>query len=651
MKEPRNPFRILSSEAIEQDATFLRLFGPGVLGVLDAPKEAIWDRIQRFLSAPGGGKTSLFRLFTPQSLLTLYESQTSDEYKELYQRLKNLNAISETGPSILGVYLSCARNYAALEDLNIEQKFKDRLLFSLLNSRIILAALRSILTFKKLNYPDDLEKIYVNRPNNVDIPTSIPIPCNGIELNTWASKLENDVCKAIDSFTSIRTEGLVGHDTLYCLLFLTPEYIRINNVKINARMLLMLDDIHKLAYAQRNRLDKALLELKAPIGIWLAERLEALPPEELLSEGALPEREYLREIILEEFWRGRDEQYEKIVNNIARRRVKLAPDVQIDSFEDCLQNKLDSNLYEPAFLGISKRIDERFSSTKKFDLWKAKTKAMMGTYREKAIAMRALEVIINREISSAQKTLVDFPISEKVLETKTNSAVDSAAEFFLSKEFNLPYYFGFYRLARLSSSNIEQFLTMAAGLFEEIVSESLIRKSRVLQATRQQDILKKMAKLRWDQIPRTIANGREVVRFLTSIQQLCLADTIKPNAPYAPGVTGIAISMEDRNQLIKAIKRQDNTRYAKMANIIALCISNNLLEASLDRKQGKKGGKTWMILYLNRLLCLHFGLPLQYGGWRPRSIDQLWQLTDQGYRAGKSSKVKMNYNIEEGTQL
>ena len=30
-----------------------------------------------------------------------------------------------------------------------------------------------------------------------------------------------------------------------------------------------------------------------------------------------------------------------------------------------------------------------------------------------------------------------------------------------------------------------------------------------------------------------------------------------------------------------------------------------------------------MILYMNRLLCLYFGLPLQYGGWRPLNLDRL----------------------------
>jgi len=30
-----------------------------------------------------------------------------------------------------------------------------------------------------------------------------------------------------------------------------------------------------------------------------------------------------------------------------------------------------------------------------------------------------------------------------------------------------------------------------------------------------------------------------------------------------------------------------------------------------------------MVMYLNRMLCVHFGLPLQYGGWREKRLADL----------------------------
>jgi hypothetical protein len=101
MREPRNPFRLRASESIESDATFLRLFGPGMLDLL--PVENLWDKPQVFRSAPGGGKTSLLRLFTPSVLLTLHSSRRLDDVKELWSRMRELDLVDDSAPKLLGV--------------------------------------------------------------------------------------------------------------------------------------------------------------------------------------------------------------------------------------------------------------------------------------------------------------------------------------------------------------------------------------------------------------------------------------------------------------------------------------------------------------------------------------------------------------------
>lgn len=633
MREPRNPFRMLASEHITSDSTFLRLFGPGVLEMLS--KDEIWDRIQIFRSAPGGGKTSLFRIFTPQPLLTLFDFRTSEEYKDLYLRLKGLDVISETGPTLLGIYLSCARNYASIEDFGFDRGYKDRLLYSLLNSRIILATLLSALAINRLEFPNDLPKLQIKRPSGLDITFTIPVPCSGADLYNWASTLERQVCEAIDSFAPIQAKTLTGHDTLYCLFLLRPDHILYERKPVASRVLLMLDDVHRLTSIQRSNLVKVLFDLRLPMGIWFAERLEALTPEELLSAGARSGREYAEPITLEEYWRiTRSHQFEKTMANIADRRAKLNPNVQIGPFDGCLQSSLDryewNERYQKASEVISNRIDEKTSTTRKFDIWKTRSETLDGTPREKAIALRSIEILIDRETARTQKKLLDVPIALEVLTIQHDSSINTAGELFLAREFKFPYYFGFSRLARLASSNIEQFLMMAGELFEEVISAALLKESLSLPPSRQEQLLKEVVKRRWDDLPKTIPNGRDVMQFLNSIGQLCTMETYRPNAPYAPGVTGIAISMNDRRKLIDPSFQKNHPGYARLAETLSGCISNNLLEASLDRRQGKKGSRTWMILYLNRLLCLHFGLPLQYGGWRRRTLNQLSAYTKQG---------------------
>lgn len=210
----------------------------------------------------------------------------------------------------------------------------------------------------------------------------------------------------------------------------------------------------------------------------------------------------------------------------------------------------------------------------------------------------------------------------------------SAAEFFIAQESNIPYYFGISRLATLSSSNIDQFLAFAGELFEEIVSASLLRRQSLLTPDRQESILKKVVQQRWEEIPRRILSGRDVQKFLLAIYQCAKWETNRPSAPYAPGVTGIALTMADRDKLIDPKFRSKHPEYNRLTLTLSTCLSHNLLEASLDRSQGQKG-KTWMLLYLNRWLCLHFQLPLQYGGWRPQTLAELCMWFEQGFQPPK----------------
>jgi len=202
MREPRNPFRLRASEHIESTETFLRLFSPGVLDIWD--KDSFWNGPQIIRSAPGGGKTSLLRILTAESLLTLYSLRTRDYFKDLFQKMKEIGALTDDGPIILGVLMSCAQNYAALDDLEIDDAKKKRLLLSLLNSRIVLAALQGALTLKRLRYPADLKKLTISPSEGITCLSNIKFPCSGEELYEWARSLEKDICEALDSFTSTR---------------------------------------------------------------------------------------------------------------------------------------------------------------------------------------------------------------------------------------------------------------------------------------------------------------------------------------------------------------------------------------------------------------------------------------------------------------
>lgn len=644
MADLRNPFKLRAAEHIESESNFLRLFAPGVLDLL--PKDSLWTQVQVIHSAPGGGKTSLCRLFTPSSLNTLHDFKNGDEFKDLYQKLKSLDAITDQGPRVLGVMLPLGRNYAYMETLASNKETSQRLFYSLLNSRIILNALRGTLLLKKLPFPEGLSRIHVLRPPDADVPSNIPVPCTGLELFNWASTLEREICNSIDSFVSPESLRLSGHDTLYSLFLLKSENITFEGQPIADHSVVMFDDAHKLTSLQREMMLSNLFEMRMPSGIWIAERLQALKLKDLLPQGSKEGRDY-HEFILENSWEVRSRLFERTAESIADRRTKLNPDVQIGSFSGLLPDTLDENEYVEKFSAaierVQKRVNEKFGSLQLYDDW-IRTPSLETDVKNKATKWRVLEILIERDSRNSQQKISKFlgmPLPAEEFEQQDDSSVRSGAEYFLSREFGFPYYFGFQRVADLASYNIEQFIEISGDLYEEMISAELLKQSSVLPPSYQEKILSKVAKRYWERIVKEIPNGRDAVKLLEAISKMCRWETDKPNAPYSPGVTGFAISMDERAILTDPEILKQNAAYSKLANTLHTCVSNNLLRAFPDRKQGKDG-KEWLILYLNRLLCMHFGLPLQYGGWKHRQLRILTDYLEHGFRPPKRGNRKQN---------
>ena len=462
----------------------------------------------------------------------------------------------------------------------------------------------------------------------------MPIPGSGKDLYDWAANLEMTVCKAIDSFAPVSATNLEGHDSVNAFSWINADCITIDGKPVANRTLVMFDDIHKLTASQRQNLLSTILDTRPRINIWISERLEALSPSELLSLGVIEGREYARPINLEDYWRSpRSKRFEGAIENIADKRIKSSKDIRVNApFSGCLQSSIDTDQwkgnFDEAIELISDRIGKRTSFTKRYDDWINACKRKEATPHGKAIAWRLLEILIERDLHKAQMSF-DFMLPEEDLGRREDSSVRSAAEYLVSKDANVPYYFSMSRLAYLASSNIEQFLAFAGEIFEQCISAELLGRSIAITPKRQEIIFKRVAKRRWDEIPRRMPNGRQVQKFLEAIADFAIWETMKPRASYSPGVTGIAITMNERDELIKS---GSNSNYTNLITILASCLAHNLLEVSLDRSQGQRG-KTWMILYLNRWLCLHFGLPLHYGSWRPRTPDALCKWLDQGFKS------------------
>jgi hypothetical protein len=202
--------------------------------------------------------------------------------------------------------------------------------------------------------------------------------------------------------------------------------------------------------------------------------------------------------------------------------------------------------------------------------------------------------------------------------------VRAAAERFVCTKLDVPYFYGIERVVRLSSYNVEEFLQICAVLYEHIYAQKITRARGggpiSVSAKSQNDALAKLAEKRLKELPRLFALGLQAQRLIEAVGQMCREKTYEPNAPYAPSVTGIALSSQDREALVQAGRDGPGNPYFELAATISACVAQNLFEV---RDNHKQDGKSWVVLYLNRMFCVHFDLVYHVGGWQRVSLRRL----------------------------
>jgi hypothetical protein len=87
--------------------------------------------------------------------------------------------------------------------------------------------------------------------------------------------------------------------------------------------------------------------------------------------------------------------------------------------------------------------------------------------------------------------------------------------------------------------------------------------------------------------------------------------------------------MQDKESLQDEAFLVRHPEYSVLADVLAAAIANNLLEPRLD---SKAKGASWMVLNLNRLLCVSLDLPLGYGGWKEQHLRDLHAWMTSGFK-------------------
>ena len=625
----RNPFRIRAAQRNISDEEFVKLFGSGVFEVM-REIENPWDGLVFLRSAPGGGKTTLLRLLTPRPLELVRRLIDTSQVKSTHDRLLKAGAISPTEALILGSMVVFTTEYRELA----EYDRGNSLFRELVSSRIVVSVLRTLLERSERVYPQDLETISIAwEPES---GATIPAVASGRELYEWASEIEDGFYERMDDLGE-PGPAKGGHARLDGLTWFAKAKINDVNGPVTAKRVLLLDEMQRLSTEQRSSLIEYLTNARENCGIWVAERLEALTHSELLSEGALEQRDYQKEIQLERRWMGsRTRTYAKFVEQIADLRAAKAEGFEELGFYSWIAESDDVARWGPVYEGacekIRLRIEERAAGEPRYRGWVESAAEFQGSAWERALRWRITEILVEQDIRRAQTELLALTGEEF---DARSQRIGEAAEHFLRTECRGPVYFGRDAIAGVSSSNVDQYLEVAGELFAEISAKFGGPRDRpgLLTTDRQDAIIRRVAKQRWEGLVRALPRGADARQLLLAIEAYSRQQTFRPTAPYAPGITGIAITMAERKELIDNPGGRGK-HLSKLRDVLTSLVAHNLLIPYLNRQQG---GRSLVVFYLNRLLCVQFGLPLGRGGWRHRPLKELNAWLEKGSAAVSES--------------
>jgi len=579
----KNPFAIRASERIETDEMFLELFSSEPLTHLEEKfeQDKLWNNVTTILSSPGAGKTTLLRLFSPTILQRITERNTA------YKKLKKLEVIDSDHIKKCGVYLQLGRDYEFLEDdvlfNEIEQK---RIFLSLLNARIVLATLKSLMALAGIKYTQ-LNEITYTPEEIIHELGDFKTEYTGKELLDWAAEQERKICEFLDSFV-MPEEGVQGSSKLFALQAMKASWFTHKGKKLCEDFIFQIDDGHKLTKNQKKIIRDETVEVRMPVTLWIAERLETLSTTDILSDKNIKDRDD-QTIHLENTKKGI---FNPMVKNISTLRSAFSADGII--LASALASDTTIN-YKALYNDASKRYLTQLAKLHNFDNYTECVAAIenQDPY-ERVLNMRALLMHAARQGANGAMNLFGYTAQD--------------LDWMLTP------------LKPLVSQNVEQFLDLSAKMYELLVAKKISDPSHyVLTAEEQDKIVRDFALARLEDIKR-LPRGNKIYGFLMKLIDFCYNVTFTPTYSYR-SVTGFAVKEENSGKWGKDGFWFQDPDNEELATILKDCLAYNFLMKQ-GVTQGKKDQK-WTIFYLNSWLCAYAHLPLERGGWRPLTLHKL----------------------------
>lgn len=647
-----NPFRTRHSEAASRNlGMFTATFAPEVLHALPAPP---FEQFYVLRSAPGAGKTSLMKCLTASSLSYIHQHRS--KASSLCAFLTEFGVMGPGGPILIGILENLDQNYSGLLDITDDPDLRRRLLFKLLDARVVQGVVRASLEFVGMNPNEDPALVHF-RPTTPDSVRAFARlgGTSGTELVRAAEAAEDELLDLFDEIVATRSERPTGHGRMHSLIALSATEIEVAGGQLPARPLIMFDDAHALAEEQRSALLGELRNRAVTVGRWMATRNVALEDDELFGAG--DEGRDFDVIELEALSRDRTgsavalrrlsgqsltpARFRNVLLEIADKRASgaldrmLANDTTLTGFMRVEADNALQFATDDPFDRVRQRINAIGGAEERYSEWLSENQLLEG--RDALARLCELEVLIERDLTRTQLELFsELPLSQQELNARGSSALREAAYLRTAIECKIPYYFGTEVYSRLGGANIEQFLELCGDLMARLQTQDATGRELALTPAIQDKIARDASRNYYHSLVR-LPDGHLVQRLANGVAQISREEAAKPRIPYPPGVTGTALRMSDRAKL-RDPETQSNPHMRMLYRALKSAIAHNVVWIELNYRVKNAD---FMVIYLNRLLCPVFDMPLGLGAFRERKLTEMsgWmvdaplhqgELLDQG---------------------
>jgi hypothetical protein len=626
-----NPFERRATEFFRDDEAFLAVITPEPIRAFlgSAGKQGtLYDRLVIINGTPGSGKTTIARVYEFSALMSVLRN--TEAHKVLSLTLKDTGALSSDVPTILACRIPLeSSDYREIWELPYPEEVKHGLLISLLQARTVLGWHRQI---NRAMIDSSTVAIRTNEPG---MALSLGAGASSFaELVSRASAVEGEIYKVIGSLIPPHPDKLqVGATTSYrpfdvleCVSLALPH--RSGSLELSPHVIL--DDANTLHPAQLAFLQRWLIRRELRVGRWLLTRLDALSPQEAFAlsqrEGStaeLPGITLSREITLISLQSSnRREQragFRKVGRDMANRYMRQMPIFSTRKLEDF--PTLLNETPEPLSPSKMADLEQNVAATQKrlhiSENRRQQLNALIQEYRNGLAPddhLALMNILLHRySIRVDQRQLFGEEDPDPKRPLKVDLEMHDSARLHLHHNFGKAFFFGFDDLCDASSENAEQFLRLSAILIEAITTRLIKGNSPSISPEIQSKLLQERAT---EFLKAWVFPQFERVKNITAfVAQKALAESLSPRAWIGSGANAYGVLQSEFDDV--------TSKDVDLSNILKYGMAYNAftLVQNYDCQN-----KTWCLIELGGIPCLHYGLTLRRGGFVKGTIAELREV-------------------------